>query len=63
MVLKNLEIEIYKTIDFPVVLYRYETSENRYTLIGQIKYQITGENCITKTFLILITPDIIKVGG
>jgi hypothetical protein len=40
-----------------------QSGEDRYKGTGQIKYQKIGENYITKTFLIRITPNIIKVRG
>jgi hypothetical protein len=66
---KNVQITIYKTIKFPVVLYGYETCslilrlehrlwvfDNRcwgeYLDQGEMKRRESGENCITRSFMI-----------
>jgi hypothetical protein len=64
---KNLKIRIYKMIILPVVLYGCETwsltlreehrlrvFENRVLrrIFGPKRYEVTGENCITKSFMI-----------
>jgi hypothetical protein len=64
---KNLKIRIYKTIILPVILYGCETSsltlreehslrvfENRVLrkIFGTKRDEVTGENCITRSFVI-----------
>jgi hypothetical protein len=76
--IKNLKIRIYRTINLPVVLYGCETWSlalrekhrlrvfaNRVLrkIFGPKMDEVTGENCITKSFVICTLRQVSSQGG